>query len=55
MSNSNVAVGGIGIGSVIAILLIWMVHHSILWCILGALLSWVYVGFYVCRYYWHLF
>ena len=55
MNNSGAAVGGIGVGSIIAIILIWQVHHSILWCILGAFLGWVYVGFYVCRYYWHLF
>lgn len=54
MRNSNVAYGGISVGSVIAIILIWQIHHSILWCILGALLSWVYVVFYICRYTWHL-
>jgi hypothetical protein len=55
MRNSDYAAGGIGLGSIIAVLLMWTVHHSILWAILGAFLSWLYVGFYVCRYYWHLF
>ncbi|MCE5300398.1 MAG: hypothetical protein LLG37_05935 [Spirochaetia bacterium] len=54
MRNYNYAAGGIGIGSVIAIILVWQVHHSILWCILGAFMSWFYVVFYVLRYYWHL-
>lgn len=54
MRNSNYAVGGIGLGSIIAVVLMWSVHHSILWCILGAFLSWFYVAFYVLRYYLHV-
>jgi hypothetical protein len=54
MRRSDYAFGGIGVGSVIAIILMWQVHHSILWCILGAFLSWFYVAFYVLRYYLNL-
>ena len=38
---------GIGIGSVIAIILSWTSNHSILWCILHGILSWFYVIYYV--------
>ena len=54
MNYYNGAAGGIGLGSVIAVLLMWTVHRSILWCILGAILNWFYVIFYICRYYMHL-
>jgi len=55
MSRVHYAAGGIGLGSVIAVLLTWTVHHSIIWAIIGAALGWLYVGFYVCRYYLYLF
>ncbi len=44
MSNeSSAASGGIGIGSVIAIVLSWTANHSIGWMILHGILGWVYV------------
>jgi len=55
MRNSNYMTGGIGLGSIIAVVLMWSVHHSILWAILGAFLSWIYVAFYVGRYYFNLY
>ena len=55
MSGVHYTAGGIGLGSVIAVLLAWTIHHSIVWAIIGAVLGWLYVGFYVCRYYLHLF
>ena len=41
--NSSLAENGIGIGSVIAIVCSWHRNRSILWAILAALLSWIYV------------
>lgn len=34
---------GIGLGSAIAVVCSWQRHRSILWAILAALLSWIYV------------
>ncbi len=39
----NVAQTGIGIGSALAIVCSWQRNRSILWAILAALLSWLYV------------
>jgi hypothetical protein len=41
--------GGIGIGSVLAMLLSWTTNHSIIWAIMHGVLGWIYVG------YWLLF
>jgi hypothetical protein len=38
---------GIGLGSVIAILCSWERNRSIIWAIVAAFLSWLYVGCYV--------
>ena len=38
---------GIGLGSVIAILCSWERNRSILWAIVAAFLSWIYLGYYV--------
>lgn len=38
---------GITLGAVIACILSWSVNHSVLWCIVHALLSWVYVVYYL--------
>jgi len=38
---------GIGLGSVIAILCSWERNRSIIWAIVAAILSWLYVGYYV--------
>ncbi|MCE5299567.1 MAG: hypothetical protein LLG37_01670 [Spirochaetia bacterium] len=43
MPDENGSLGCSGLGSMLAIILVWQVHHSILWCILGAFLSWFYV------------
>lgn len=42
-SNSSTASGGVGIGVVIAALLSWSTHHSILWVIVNGLFGWLYV------------
>lgn len=47
---SNSTGGGIGIGTVIAIILSWTVNHSILWCILHGILGWIYVIYWVFKY-----
>ena len=38
---------GIGLGSVIAILCSWERNRSIIWAIVAAVLSWLYVGYYI--------
>jgi len=42
--------GGIGIGVVIACILSWTVNHSVLWCIIHALCSWLYVIYWLIVY-----
>ncbi|MEZ4909433.1 MAG: hypothetical protein R2774_01095 [Saprospiraceae bacterium] len=44
---SNGTMGGIGIGSVIAIVASWSRNHSVLWAILHAIMGWFYVIYYV--------
>ena len=41
-----VASGGIGVGSVLAMILSWDRSKSILWAILHAVLSWLYVVYF---------
>jgi hypothetical protein len=48
MSESTSA--GIGLGSVIAVVLSWHVNHSILWAILHAIFSWFYVIYWAMTY-----
>jgi len=38
---------GIGIGTVIAIIVSWTANHSIWWCILHGFLGWLYVIYYL--------
>lgn len=39
--------GGIGIGSVLAMLLSWTTNHSVIWAIMHGVLGWLYVGYWV--------
>ncbi len=45
-----VAVGGINLGSVIAVVLSWDLSQSIILAIIHGILSWLYVIYYVFRY-----
>lgn len=45
--NRRVVRTGIGIGTVLAVVISWSNHHSILWAIIHGLLSWVYVIYYL--------
>lgn len=38
---------GVGIGTVIAIILSWVTNHSILWAILHGIFGWLYVIYWV--------
>jgi hypothetical protein len=49
MSDNKVS-GGIGIGTVIAIILSWTVNKSILWAIVHGCLSWFYVIYHAIKY-----
>jgi len=55
MANYNVrqeAVrSGISFGSALAIVISWSANHSIVWAIIHGLLSWIYVIYYLIRYY----
>lgn len=42
--------GGIGLGSVIAVVVSWSVNHSILWAIIHGFFGWLYVLYYLIRY-----
>jgi hypothetical protein len=39
--------GGIGIGTVLAVIISWMTNKSILWAILHGLFGWFYVIYYL--------
>ena len=44
MSDKTVVSGGIGLGSILAGVLSWMVNHSIFWVIVhGGFCGWLYV------------
>lgn len=49
-SSSKSSSSGIGIGVVIAILLSWVTNHSVLWCVIHALLGWFYVIYWLFQY-----
>lgn len=42
---------GISFGSVLAIVISWTMNKSIVWAIIHGLLGWLYVLYYVIRYY----
>lgn len=42
---------GISFGTALAIVISWTANSSILWAIIHGLLSWVYVIYYLIRYY----
>ena len=39
--------GGIGLGTLIAVLCSWQRNRSVLWAIIAAIFSWLYVIYYV--------
>lgn len=43
----NALTGGIGLGSVLAVVASWSRNKSVLWAILHAFLGWIYVIYYV--------
>jgi hypothetical protein len=43
---TSVTVGGVGLGSVLAVVCSWDRNRSILWGILAGILSWIYVVFF---------
>lgn len=47
LTTQNVATGGIGLGSILAIVLSWSRNSSILWAIIHALFGWLYVIYFV--------
>lgn len=42
--------GGIGLGSVIAVVISWSVNHSVLWAIIHGFFGWLYVIYYLFAY-----
>ena len=42
---------GVGFGTALAITISWTANHSILWAIVHGILSWIYVIYYLIRYY----
>jgi len=48
---TEVVRSGISFGTALAIVISWTANHSILWAIIHGLLSWVYVIYYLIRYY----
>jgi len=44
--NSSAISAGIGMGGALAIVLSYSINHSILWCILHGVFSWIYVVYF---------
>lgn len=38
---------GFGLGTVIAVAISWSANHSIIWCVIHGLFSWLYVIYYL--------
>lgn len=47
MENDTIAKGGVGIGTILAIVLSWSANHSVLWAIFHGILGWIYVFYYL--------
>lgn len=47
MSSNSSTSSGIGLGSVIAVIISWTTNHSVLWAILHGIFGWFYVIYYV--------
>lgn len=45
--NMQAAGTGLGLGTVLAIIISWSVNHSILWALVHGFLGWFYVVYYV--------
>ena len=48
--NTSYSIDGIGLGSLIAVIISWVHWHSIPWMILHGFLGWVYVIYYLIKY-----
>ncbi|KXK38215.1 MAG: hypothetical protein J5I52_10270 [Saprospiraceae bacterium] len=46
-ASTTVSVGGIGIGTIIAIVASWSRNKSVLWAIIHGIFGWFYVIYYV--------
>lgn len=46
MENKTVINNGVGLGSIIAVVISWSLNKSILWAILHGILGWLYVIYY---------
>lgn len=42
---------GISFGSVLALVMSWTLNKSIIWAIIHGLLGWIYVLYYIIKYY----
>ena len=47
----NAAKVGVGFGTALAITISWTANKSILWVIVHGILGWIYVVYYLLRYY----
>ncbi|WP_169728957.1 hypothetical protein [Desulfatirhabdium butyrativorans] len=47
MANRAAIHSGVGIGTVLAIIISWTSNHSVLWAILHGFLGWLYVIYYL--------
>jgi hypothetical protein len=47
----NAAKVGVGFGTALAITISWTANKSILWVIVHGILGWIYVIYYLIRYY----
>lgn len=47
MKHTKIVEKGVTFGSVLAIVISFTTHHSILWAIIHGILSWIYVIYYI--------
>jgi len=50
-SSKGCSFGGIGVGNVVAAILSWCTWHSVGWTIVHLILGWLYVIFWLIKYY----
>lgn len=46
-TNEIMIQGGIGLGSLLAVVISWDRNHSIIWAIIHAMCGWIYVIYYI--------
>lgn len=52
-ASANISVGGIGFGTILAMIISYVKWHSIGWAIVHGALNWIYVIYFIIKYGWN--